>query len=85
LVKLICTASKSLAIIGQALKLGRSADRSVPQKRVEAAPAKRQILIQSEKGVYRFEDEAFPGVGYNRSIPAYEAKAVLKSAVVFKS
>jgi hypothetical protein len=23
--------------------------------------------------------------GYNRSIPAYEAKAVLKTAVVFKS
>ena len=50
--------SKSLAIIGHALKLGHSADRSVPQNSLRRL-RERQILIQSEKGVYRFEDEAF--------------------------
>jgi hypothetical protein len=50
--------SKSLAIIGRMLKLGHSADRSVPQNSLRRL-RERQILIQSEKGVYRFEDEAF--------------------------
>jgi len=50
--------SKSLAMIGHALKLGHSADRSVPQNSLRRL-RERQILIQSEKGVYRFEDEAF--------------------------
>jgi hypothetical protein len=50
--------AKSLAIIGRALKLGHSADRSVPQNSLRRL-RERQILIQSEKGVYRFEDEAF--------------------------
>jgi hypothetical protein len=50
--------SKSLAMIGDALRLGHSADRSVPQNSLRRL-RERQILIQSEKGVYRFEDEAF--------------------------
>ena len=50
--------SKSLAMIGHALKLGHSADRSVPQNALKRL-RDRQILIQSENGVYRFEDEAF--------------------------
>jgi hypothetical protein len=50
--------SKSLAIIGHALKLGHSANRSIPQNSLRRL-RERQILIQSEKGVYRFEDEAF--------------------------
>jgi hypothetical protein len=43
---------------GQALKLGHSADRSVPQNSLRRL-RERQIFIQLEKGVYRFEDEAF--------------------------
>src|ERR1700722_10587605 len=48
--------SKSLAIIGHALKLGHSADRSVPQNSLRRL-RDRQILIQSEKGVYRVRSE----------------------------
>ena len=50
--------SKWLAIIGQALKLGHSADRSVPQNSLRRL-RERQILIQTEKGAYWFENEAF--------------------------
>jgi hypothetical protein len=50
--------SRSLARIGQALGLGRSADRSVPQNALKRL-RERQILIQADKGVYRFEDETF--------------------------
>jgi hypothetical protein len=50
--------SKSLAKIGHALELGHSADRSVPQNSLRRL-RERQILIQSDKGIYRFEDEAF--------------------------
>ena|ERR1700726_1322043 len=39
-------------------KLGRPADRSVPQNALKRL-RERQILIQSDIGVYRFEDEAF--------------------------
>jgi hypothetical protein len=50
--------SRSLTRMGQALRLGRSADRSVPQNALKRL-RERQILIQSDKGVYRFEDETF--------------------------
>jgi hypothetical protein len=50
--------AKSLARIGSELKLGRPADRSVPQNALKRL-RERQILIQSDIGVYRFEDEAF--------------------------
>jgi hypothetical protein len=50
--------SRSLAKIGQALELGRSADRSVPQNALKRL-RDRQILIQSDTGVYRFEDDTF--------------------------
>jgi hypothetical protein len=50
--------SKSLAKIGHALELGHSADRSVPQNSLRRL-RERQILIQLDKGIYRFEDEAF--------------------------
>ena len=50
--------SRSLTWMGQALRLGRSADRSVPQNALKRL-RERQILIQSDKGVYRFEDETF--------------------------
>lgn len=50
--------SRSLARIGQALQLGRSADRSVPQNALKRL-RDRQVLIQSDTGVYRFEDETF--------------------------
>jgi hypothetical protein len=50
--------AKSLAWIGKVLKLGRPADRSVPQNALKRL-RERQILIQSDIGVYRFEDEAF--------------------------
>jgi len=50
--------AKSLARIGRTLKLGRPADRSVPQNALKRL-RERQILIQSEIGVYRFEDETF--------------------------
>ncbi|HEX9472689.1 MAG TPA: hypothetical protein VF931_00775, partial [Steroidobacteraceae bacterium] len=49
---------KSLERLGKALKLGRAADRSVPQNALKRL-RERQILIQSEVGVYRFEDETF--------------------------
>jgi hypothetical protein len=50
--------SRSLAKMGQALGLGRAADRSVPQNALKRL-RERQMLIQSDKGVYRFEDETF--------------------------
>jgi len=50
--------SKSLVAIGHAIKLGRPADRSVPQNSLKRL-RERQILIRTEKGHYRFEDEAF--------------------------
>jgi hypothetical protein len=50
--------AKSLARIGKALKLGGAADRSVPQNALKRL-RERQILIQSDIGVYRFEDETF--------------------------
>jgi hypothetical protein len=50
--------AKSLARIGKVLKLGRPADRSVPQNALKRL-RERQILIQSDIGVYRFEDETF--------------------------
>jgi hypothetical protein len=50
--------SRSLAKLGQRLQLGRSADRSVPQNALKRL-RDRQILIQSDTGVYRFEDETF--------------------------
>ena len=50
--------ARSLARMGKALKLGRAADRSVPQNALKRLREK-QILIQAEVGVYRFEDEAF--------------------------
>ena len=50
--------ARSLARMGKALKLGRPADRSVPQNALKRLREK-QILIQAEVGVYRFEDEAF--------------------------
>ena len=49
---------RSLTRMGQALRLGRSADRSVPHNALKRL-RERQILIQSDKGVYRFEDETF--------------------------
>ncbi|MFO1467328.1 MAG: hypothetical protein U1F35_12970 [Steroidobacteraceae bacterium] len=49
---------QSLARLGRALKLARAADRSVPQNALKRL-RDRQVLIQSEIGVYRFEDEAF--------------------------
>ncbi len=48
----------SLARIGQALGLGHSADRSVPQNALKRL-RDRQILIQTGTGVYRYEDESF--------------------------
>jgi hypothetical protein len=50
--------ARSLARLGKVLKLGRSADRSVPQNALKRL-RDRQILIQTEIGVYRFEDETF--------------------------
>jgi hypothetical protein len=49
---------KSLAQLGRMLQLGRSADRSVPQNALKRL-RERQVLIQSDTGVYRFEDETF--------------------------
>jgi hypothetical protein len=48
----------SLAKIGKALELGRPAHRSVPQNALRRL-RDRQVLIQSDTGVYRFEDETF--------------------------
>lgn len=50
--------TKSLARIGKVLKLGRPADRSVPQNALKRL-RERQVVIQSDIGVYRFEDETF--------------------------
>jgi len=50
--------AKSLRRIGRALGLGRAAIRSTPQNALKRL-RERQILIQSEIGVYRFEDETF--------------------------
>jgi hypothetical protein len=50
--------ARSLARLGRALRLGRAADRSVPQNALKRL-RERQILIQAEVGVYRFEDETF--------------------------
>ncbi len=50
--------AKSLARMGRLLRLGRAADRSVPQNALKRL-RERQILIQTEIGVYRFEDETF--------------------------
>ena len=50
--------ARSLANIGEALELGRPAHRSVPQNALRRL-RDRQVLIQSETGVYRFEDETF--------------------------
>jgi len=49
--------AKALARMGRSLELGRPANKSVQNalKRLRD----RQILIQCEVGVYRFEDEAF--------------------------
>jgi hypothetical protein len=41
-----------------ALGLGRAADRSVPQNALKRL-RERQILIQTDTGVYRYEDETF--------------------------
>jgi hypothetical protein len=49
---------KTLGRLGKALKLKKAADRSVPQNALKRL-RERQILIQSEIGVYRFEDETF--------------------------
>jgi hypothetical protein len=50
--------AKSLGRLGKALRLRKAADRSVPQNALKRL-RERQILIQSEIGVYRFEDETF--------------------------
>jgi hypothetical protein len=50
--------AKSLARLGKTLRLGGAADRSVPQNALKRLREK-QILIQSQIGVYRFEDETF--------------------------
>lgn len=50
--------ARSLARMGKALRLGRAADRSVPQNALKRL-RERQILIQSDLGVYRYEDETF--------------------------
>lgn len=47
-----------LASLGKVLRLGKSADRSVPQNALRRL-RENQILIQVEPGSYRFEDEAF--------------------------
>lgn len=49
---------RALARMGRILKLGISVNKSVPQNALKRL-RDRQILIQSEVGVYRFEDEAF--------------------------
>jgi hypothetical protein len=50
--------AKSLSRLGKALGLGRAASRSAPQNALKRL-RERQILIQSDIGVYRFEDETF--------------------------
>jgi hypothetical protein len=49
---------RSLAKIGKALGLGRPADRSVPQNALKRL-RERQMLIQADTGLYRYEDETF--------------------------
>ncbi|MES2356557.1 MAG: hypothetical protein V4568_19585 [Pseudomonadota bacterium] len=48
----------TLKQIGKALGLGKPADRAVPQNSLRRL-RERQILIQTEPGAYRFEDETF--------------------------
>jgi hypothetical protein len=50
--------AKSLGRFGKALGLGRAASRSAPPNALKRLREK-QILIQSDIGAYRFEDEAF--------------------------
>lgn len=50
--------TRSLARIGKALELGRTVHRSVPQNALRRL-RDRQVLIQSDTGIYRFEDETF--------------------------
>jgi hypothetical protein len=50
--------AKALARLGTTLKLKAAAGRSVPQNSLKRL-RERQILIQTELGVYRFEDETF--------------------------
>jgi hypothetical protein len=49
---------RSLVRMGQELGLGHPAARSVPQNALKRL-RQRQVLIQSDIGVYRFEDETF--------------------------
>jgi hypothetical protein len=49
---------QSLARLGRELKLGRAASRAVPQNSLKRL-RDRQVLIQTDTGVYRFEDETF--------------------------
>jgi len=48
----------TLKQIGKGLGLGKTADRAVPQNSLRRL-RERQILIQTEPGAYRFEDETF--------------------------
>lgn len=50
--------AKALARLGKTLKLEGAAGRSVPQYSLKRLRL-RQILIQTEVGVYQFEDETF--------------------------
>ena len=50
--------ARSLVRIGKALELGRTAHRSVPQNALRRL-RDRQVLIQSDTGIYRFDDETF--------------------------
>lgn len=50
--------ARSLARIGHTLGLGESAHRSVPQNSLRRL-RERQILIQTDQGIYSFEDETF--------------------------
>jgi hypothetical protein len=50
--------ARSLARIGHTLGLGDSANRSVPQNALRRL-RERQILIQTDQGIYSFEDETF--------------------------
>jgi hypothetical protein len=50
--------ARSLERLGRALGLGRAADRSVPQNALKRL-RERQMLIQTDTGVYRYEDETF--------------------------
>lgn len=48
----------TLKLLGKALGLRKAADRAVPQNALKRL-RDRQIVIQTEPGVYRFEDETF--------------------------